>query len=93
MHTVMVVTAGVALLALCALGARVLGGRSAAATAALVFVPIWLIAAGVNMYIGVARAGYTVAAEAPIFLVVFGIPAAMALLVRRSLRRPSPNNP
>ena len=33
------------------------------------------------MWIGVTRAGYSVAEEAPIFLLVFAVPAAMALLV------------
>jgi len=33
------------------------------------------------MYIGVKRAGYSVADEAPVFLVVFAVPAALALLL------------
>jgi hypothetical protein len=33
------------------------------------------------MYVGVKRAGYSVADEAPIFLLVFAIPAAVALFV------------
>jgi hypothetical protein len=32
------------------------------------------------MWIGVARAGYSVAEEAPIFAVVFAVPAVVALL-------------
>ena len=51
------------------------------ARATLIFIALWLIGAGINMYIGVARAGYSVADEAPIFLVVFGVPAAVALFV------------
>jgi hypothetical protein len=38
-----------------------------------------LVAAGVNLWIGVSRAGYSIADEAPVFLLVFGIPAAVAL--------------
>jgi hypothetical protein len=41
---------------------------------------MWLIGAGINMYIGVSRAGYTVSDEAPVLLVVFAVPAAVALL-------------
>jgi len=41
--------------------------------------PLWFIGAGINMYIGVKQAGYSVADEAPIFLVVFAVPAAIAL--------------
>ena len=33
------------------------------------------------MWIGVSRAGYSVADEAPVFLVVFGVPAAVAALL------------
>jgi hypothetical protein len=81
MHTVIVVAIAFALLGLCALVGRVLGGTSGTATAMLVFVPLWFVGAGINMYIGVMRAGYSVADEAPIFLVVFAIPAAAALFV------------
>lgn len=63
------------------MGGFLLGGASGIASAALLFLPLWLIGAGINMYLGVARAGYSVADEAPIFLVVFAIPAAIALLV------------
>jgi hypothetical protein len=80
MHTVFVVALGFALLGLCALGGRVIGGAHGIAIAALVFLPLWFIGAGINMYIGVTRAGYSVADEAPIFLVVFAIPAAAALV-------------
>jgi len=46
---------------------------------ALAFLPLWFIGAGVNMWIGVTRAGYPISAELPIFLLVFGVPAALAL--------------
>ena len=42
---------------------------------------IWLIAAGVSLWVGVARAGYPVADEVPYFLVVFAVPAAAAGLL------------
>lgn len=58
-----------------------LGGASGIGSAALAFLPLWFIGAGINMYIGVRQAGYSVADEAPIFLVVFAIPAAAALSV------------
>ena len=46
-----------------------------------IFVPLWLAAAGLNLWLEVSRAGYSVAEEAPIFLVVFAVPAAVALVV------------
>jgi hypothetical protein len=57
------------------------GGRSGMVTGAQVFIPLWLICAGINLWIGVSQAGYSVAEEAPIFLGVFGVPAAIAVLI------------
>ena len=90
MHTVKVIAGGFVLLALCLLIGRLVGGPALAAgvaSAAKLFIPLWLVAAGINMWIGVSKAGYTVAEEAPIFLVVFTVPAAAALLVVWRLSR------
>lgn len=83
MHTVKVIAAGVALLALCLVVARWAGGPPPVALArgAKVFIPLWLIGAGVNMWIGVSKAGYSVAEETPTFFIVFAVPAAIAVLV------------
>lgn len=72
---------------MCSVIARLTFGTAAAPKACLVFLPLWLIGAAINMYIGVSRAGYGVAEEAPIFVVVFSVPAAIALLLWRRLRR------
>jgi hypothetical protein len=79
MHTIMVVGGGLVALALMMVGARAFGISTQAT--AKVFIGLWLVAALVNMWIGVSRAGYSVAAEAPIALLVFGVPAAIALFV------------
>jgi len=65
------------------LGACLLAGRlmKTMPIAALIFIPIWLGAAAINMWLGVSRAGYSVAEELPVFLLVFAIPAAVALFV------------
>jgi hypothetical protein len=86
MHTIIVVALGLGLLALCALVWRMLGGASGTSTAALLFLPVWLVGAAINMYIGVKRAGYSVAEETPIFLIVFAIPAAAAVFAWMKLR-------
>ena len=86
MHTILVTTLGVGLLALCMLSGRLFGGASGMAKATLVFLPLWFIGAGLNMYIGVTRAGYSIKAESPIFLVVFGVPAAIAVFAWTRLR-------
>jgi hypothetical protein len=43
---------------------------------------LWLAATGANMWIGVAKAGYSAAEELPILLLLFAVPAAVALLAR-----------
>jgi hypothetical protein len=45
-----------------------------------VFIPLWLIGAGVNMALGVKR-GYSVREEIPFFLLVFAVPAVVALFI------------
>jgi hypothetical protein len=82
-HTLKVIAGGFALLALCLLVGRLAGGPGSAAlaTAAKVFIPLWLVAAAFNLWFGVSRAGYTVAEETPIFLLVFAVPAAVGLLL------------
>jgi hypothetical protein len=78
-HTVIIIASGFVVLALCVFGGHVLGGTAGIAAGALVFMPVWLIGAGINLYVGVTKAGYTAAEEMPIFLLVFAIPAAVAL--------------
>ena len=83
-HTVKVIAGGFALLALCLVGGRLMGGAgqpTLLARSALAFVPLWLIGAGINMWLGVSKAGYSVKEEVPYFLTVFLIPTAVALLV------------
>ena len=77
------IAGGLALLALFLLVGRSLAPSFAlgVANAVRIFLPVWLIASAVNMWIGVSRAGYSVREEAPIFLVVFAVPAALALLM------------
>jgi hypothetical protein len=59
------------------------GDRAALSAAAKWFIPVWLVASLVNMWVGVTRAGYSAMQEAPIFLVVFGVPAVVALILWR----------
>jgi hypothetical protein len=81
MHTVIVLAGGAALLAACLLLGHAFGGSmQGVAWGAKAFVPLWLLLAAVNMWIGVSRGGYSIADEAPIFLVIFGVPAAFAAL-------------
>jgi hypothetical protein len=80
MRTVIIIVSGLVLFGVVYLLSRWLGGNlpAAAATAAKIFIPLWFIAAGVNMWIGVSAAGYSVMEELPIFLVIFGLPSIVA---------------
>jgi hypothetical protein len=76
-----IIIAGLLLLGIFLFAGSRIGDASAMVTAAMLFIPLWLVAALVNMWIGVARAGYSVAEEFPIFLVIFAVPATAALFI------------
>lgn len=83
MRSMLIILGGLLLLGVFVLVGRKFAGADAGSMVAAVkiFLPIWLAAALVNMWIGVARAGYSVVEEFPIFLVIFAVPAAVALFV------------
>lgn len=76
-HTVIMLLAGIVLLAILRLTIR------ASARATRLFLWIWLVVAVGNLLIGVLYAGYGWAEEAVIWLVVFGLPAAIAVATTR----------
>jgi hypothetical protein len=76
----MVILGGLVLLSLFALLGRSLSGNAVAlGRAAVYFIPLWLVLAAVNLWIGVRSAGYSLAEEAPIFAIIFAIPTAVAI--------------
>ena len=77
MHTLKILLLGFVVLGAFLLVGRVLGNGS---RAALYFLPAWLVGAAINLWFGVAKAGYSLRDETPIFLLIFAIPSAMALL-------------
>lgn len=83
MHTLKLIAAGFALLgALHFLARRLkLGTGDPTGFAVKLFLPLWLVAALVNLWVGVNRAGYTLLQEMPFFSLVFGLPATFALLL------------
>lgn len=88
MHMLMVMGGGVALLCVFMLfgwlwGSSVYG----MAVGAKAFVPVWLLVALVNMWVGVTYAGYTVRQEAPILLLVFAVPTVVATAAAWQLTR------
>lgn len=42
----------------------------------------WLALTVFNLWIGVSRAGYSVAEELPVLLILFGVPAVVAVLLK-----------
>jgi hypothetical protein len=50
--------------------------------ATIAFVLTWLVISVANLWVGVSRAGYTVSDELPIFLLIFGVPAAVAVVLK-----------
>ena len=81
MRSVVIIIGGLALLGVLALLGTQFGGSLSMVTAAQIFIPVWLIATLVNTWVGVSRAGYSVAEEFPVFLATFGVPAAAAVFV------------
>lgn len=84
MRTVIIIAAGFVLWGICIGVAKLLPNSSPQSTmiATVAFVVLWFIAAAVNMWIGVARAGYSFMEELPIFLLIFLLPAAAAVAVK-----------
>ena len=63
-----------------------LNPAKAVGTATVAFVGGWFLVAAINMYFGVAKAGYSFREELPIFLVIWLVPAVAAVLGWRWLR-------
>ena len=84
MRTALFLVAGTLLLAAAMILGRLFSSNypSATITATVAFIAIWLVIVGANMWVGVARAGYSVAEELPIFLLLFGIPALAAVILK-----------
>ena len=80
MHSVIIIGGGLMLLgAFLLLAWGIVGAANASLVlAAQVFIPVWLLAALVNLWAGVSRAGYSVTEELPFFAAVFGAAASLA---------------
>lgn len=81
MHILTLVAAGLVLLGLFWAFTRLTGRAFRGLLPA--FLATWFVASAVNLWIGVAHAGYTVLEEALVFLPVFGVPAFAAFALAR----------
>lgn len=87
MRTALIMLAGLVLLGFTLAGGRYVGGTSAMLIGVKVFVIVWLVLALFNLWMGVSGAGYSLAEELPIFLLVFFIPAGAAAIAWWKLSR------
>ncbi len=87
MHTIILIASGLAVLAFLVIGGRAIGGDKLAVRCATWFLPLWLVAALVNLWVGVSMAGYPLSVELPVLIAIFGVPAIAALLARARLAR------
>lgn len=87
MRTGLFLLAGFLLLGACVILAKLFSTHhpGAPGTAIAVYVVLWLVVAAFNMWVGVAKAGYSVGEELPIFLLIFGVPAAAAAILHWKL--------
>lgn len=87
MHMLMMTLLGLALLAAFWFVGRMLNARAGRAVinGPRVFLAVWAAVSFYNGYIGVTKAGYSVQAELLVHVVVFGLPAAIAvfLMIRK----------
>jgi hypothetical protein len=84
MRTALFLLAGLLLLAVFLLLGKLFSVTFAEATrwATGIYIALWLLVATANMWVGVAKAGYSVAEELPVLLLIFGVPAALAVLLK-----------
>lgn len=84
MRTALIILGGFVLWGVCLVLAKMLGASRPSSTtmATVVFAVVWLCVAAWNMWMGIARAGYSVSEELPIFFVIFLVPVIVAVIVK-----------
>jgi hypothetical protein len=84
MRSAVIIGCGFAVWGLCLAVAHFTAGLNArsATVATMCFIGLWFVAAAINLWMGVMRAGYSFAEELPIFLLIFAMPAAVAAFVQ-----------
>jgi hypothetical protein len=84
MRTPLFLLVGFLLLAAAMLLGRLFSSNYPGATyaATIIFVMCWLGISGANLWVGVAKAGYSFNEELPIFLLIFGVPTVVAAIAK-----------
>jgi len=84
MRTLLFLLVGFLLLAACMLLGKLFSSNYSGATyaATWIFILSWLGISGANLWVGIAKAGYTLNEEFPIFLLIFGVPTIIAVFIK-----------
>ena len=84
MRTLLFLVVGFLLLAASVTLGRLFASNYPGATfaATITFVALWLGISGANLWVGVAKAGYSLNEEFPIFLLIFGVPTMVAIFLK-----------
>ncbi len=84
MRTGLFLLAGFLLLGVCVILARLFSANylSSSNMAIGAFLVLWLAISAFNMWVGVAKAGYAASEELPIFLLIFAVPAVVAVILK-----------
>jgi hypothetical protein len=84
MRTILFLLAGLLLLGASLLLAKLFSSNypGAPMVATIAYLALWLIIAAFNMWVGVSKAGYSASEELPVFLLLFGIPAVLAIVLK-----------
>jgi hypothetical protein len=82
-RTLIFLLAGFAVWGVCLGIAKLVASANASSMtiATAVFAAIWFVVAAANMWMGVSQAGYSFQEELPIFLLIFLLPVAVAVIV------------
>lgn len=85
MRAILIVASGFLLLFTFVFVSRAMSNnnRATMAKATLLFLPLWIFAGSYNLWVGVSHAGYSVVEEAPLFVIIFGLPAVLAVYLWR----------
>ncbi|MGJ7508058.1 hypothetical protein [Variovorax sp. GT1P44] len=84
MRTLVFILGGFVLFGACVGVAKLMsnGLADSMRSATIAFAVLWFVVAAANMWIGVAKAGYSFFEELPIFLLIFLVPLAVAVFVK-----------
>jgi hypothetical protein len=84
MRTAIIILVGLCSWAACIGAAKFLAGSSSASLnlATYGFIGAWFAVAAANLWLGVARAGYSFREELPIFMIIFLLPVLVAGIVK-----------